>query len=416
MPTLNARMSRARLFGGSMMKVSLATEDVVVGSESNSTRCTPRFSSLARIVALGLAGLCAAFAFAQPIGTSNSSDKKADQVRVVLLGTAAGRTFYRGGSDKGISTAITIGKDVYVVDFGRGWTESFFAAGLSEPGTGFGGLETLRAGFITHLHADHIVDYPRLLLFGATDGLAAKPNPIVVYEPGRVDDTATMFSALKDRETLVNPSRPAPGTVDMTNSLMAAFATDLNDNMADGGRPHPDKYLRVHDIVIPLQAGASPSNPAPKMVPFEVYRDEHVKVSAVLVDHAPIFPVFAFRFDTPRGAIVISGDTSRNQNLIELARGAKILIHEAIDLDWARGLFPSQRTPAQEAKLRHLLEAHTDAHELGSIADAADVELLVLSHLAPPTLNDEAWLRQFARTRGKAVVGKPLMTFNLPLE
>lgn len=88
------------------MKVSLATEDVVVGSESNSTRCTPRFSSLARIVALGLAGLCAAFAFAQPIGTSNSSDKKADQVRVVLLGTAAGRTFYRGGSDKGISTAI----------------------------------------------------------------------------------------------------------------------------------------------------------------------------------------------------------------------------------------------------------------------------------------------------------------------
>jgi ribonuclease BN (tRNA processing enzyme) len=66
--------------------------------------------------------------------------------------------------------------------------------------------------------------------------------------------------------------------------------------------------------------------------------------------------------------------------------------------------FRSQRTPAQDAKLRHLLEAHTDAHELNSIADEAGVDLLVLSHLAPPTLDDEVWLRQFSRTRGKTVV------------
>jgi ribonuclease BN (tRNA processing enzyme) len=141
-----------------------------------------------------------------------------------------------------------------------------------------------------------------------------------------------------------------------------------------------------------------------------------VTVSAILVDHAPIFPVFAFRFDTPAGAVVISGDTNRNANLIELAKGADILIHEAIDLDWARSLFPAQRTPAQDAKLRHLLEAHTGAHDLGSIADAADVKLLVLSHLAPPTLDDQAWLRQFTRTRGKAVVGKPLMSFVVPVQ
>jgi ribonuclease BN (tRNA processing enzyme) len=141
-----------------------------------------------------------------------------------------------------------------------------------------------------------------------------------------------------------------------------------------------------------------------------------VTVSAILVDHAPIFPVFAFRFDTPAGAVVISGDTNRNANLIELAKGADILIHEAIDLDWARSLFPAQRTPAQDAKLRHLLEAHTGAHNLGSIVDAADVKLLVLSHLAPPTLDDQAWLRQFTRTRGKAVVGKPPMSFVVPVQ
>src|ERR1700730_6008705 len=75
-----------------------------------------------------------------------------------------------------------------------------------------------------------------------------------------------------------------------------------------------------------------------------------VTVSAILVDHAPIFPVFAFRFDTPAGAVVISGDTNRNANLIELAKGADILIHEAIDLDWARSLFPAQRTERRVMK------------------------------------------------------------------
>jgi ribonuclease BN (tRNA processing enzyme) len=61
------------------------------------------------------------------------------------------------------------------------------------------------------------------------------------------------------------------------------------------------------------------------------------------------------------------------------------------------------------------MEAHTDAHALGEIADAAGVKLLVLSHLAPPTLDDQVWLRQCTRTRGNAVVGKPLMSFVLPL-
>jgi ribonuclease BN (tRNA processing enzyme) len=337
-------------------------------------------------------------------------------VRVVLLGTAAGRTFYRGASDKGISTAIAVGNDVYIVDFGRRWSESFFAAGLSQTGTGFGGLETLRAAFITHLHADHVVDFPRLVLFGATDGLAARASPVELFGPGPVDDAETMFSALKGREPFINPSRPAPGTVDMTTFLQAGYATDLNDNMADGGRPHPQKYLHAQDILIPASAGASPANPAPRMASFQVYKDEQVAVSAILVNHAPIFPAFAFRFDTPTGAVVISGDTNRNDNLIELAKGADILIHEAIDLDWARSLFPAQRTPAQEAKLRHLLEAHTDAHDLGSIADAAGAKLLVLSHLAPPTLDDQVWLRQFTRTRGKAVVGKPLMSFVVPVQ
>jgi ribonuclease BN (tRNA processing enzyme) len=314
-----------------------------------------------------------------------------------------------------MSSAVVVGTDVYIVDFGRGWSDSFFAAGLSRPGKGFGGLESLRAAFVTHLHSDHLVDYPRLLLFGATDGLPRRTPPLEIFGPGRVTDIARIFAGIKDPAKRINPLRPAPGIVDLTASLLSAFATDLNDNMSDGGMPHPSTYLKIHDIEIPAQAGASLSNPSPKMAPFEIYKDEHVTVSAILVNHAPMFPAFAFRFDTPKGSIVFSGDTNRNENVITLAKGADILVHETINMEWARSVFPVPRTPAQEAKLRHLLEAHTDVRDLGPLAAEAGVKLLVLSHLAPPTLSDADWLSQIHGFKGKTAIGKPLASFELPV-
>lgn len=62
------------------------------------------------------------------------------------------------------------------------------------------------------------------------------------------------------------------------------------------------------------------------------------------------------------------------------------------------------------------MEAHSDAHDLGGIADVAGVKLFVLSHLASTTVDDQVWLSQFTRTLGQAVVGKPLMSFVLPVQ
>jgi ribonuclease BN (tRNA processing enzyme) len=335
--------------------------------------------------------------------------------RVVILGTAAGRTSWRGTKVGGTSTAISIHGSVYVVDFGHGWEDRYFQAGLAAP---LGkpetvGLQTLRAGFITHMHADHVVDYPRLLLFGATDGLTKRKTPVEIYGPGR--SVKVLEHSKAKPGSLVNPDNLAPGTVDMTEMLWRAFASDINDNMIDSGMPPPQTYIQPHDIEIPKALNASPDNVTPPMKPIAVYKDENVTVTATLVDHRPMFPAFAYRFDTADGSVTISGDTNKNDNLIALAKGSDVLIHEVMDKNWAINLFPAKRSPDQEAKLGHLLRAHTPTEDIGPIAQAAGVKMVVLTHFGPPNLPDEQWLKNMHGFDGLVKLGKPLMSIGLPL-
>jgi ribonuclease BN (tRNA processing enzyme) len=317
-----------------------------------------------------------------------------------------------------MSAAVQVGKDVYLVDFGSGWLDAYYQSGLATPGDPAvpGGLETLRAAFITHLHADHVADYDRLIQFGSTDGLQKRKAPVEVFGPGRVTgDGVKMFPGIHAPNALVRPNDPAPGTIGMTESLIEAFAADINDNMSDGGRPNPRTYLHPNDIVIPVQTGASYANPAPRMSPFQVYKDENVRVLATLVNHAPMFPAFGYRFETPDGAIAFSGDTGPNPNVIELAKGADVLVHEAEDMDFPRRMLPEPRSVNDEAKLRHLLQAHTDVAVLGGIAQSAGVRALVITHLGPPTTPDTIWLGRITGFSGKAYVGRRLFSLALPL-
>lgn len=341
--------------------------------------------------------------------------EEAVRTRLVILGNAGGRTAWRGLGEGSMSAAIQVGKDVYLIDFGSGWLDAYYQAKLGTPGDNAvpGGLETLRAGFITHLHADHIADYARLIQFGPTDGLQRRKSPVEIFGPARV--TERMFDGVRDRTLLVRPENPAPGISDLTRSLLEAYATDINDNMSDGGRPHPNAYLKPNDIVVPQEVSASPSRPSPRMFPFQIYRDENVRVLATLVNHAPMYPSFAFRFETLDGVIVFSGDTNRNDNLIELAKGADILVHEVIDMNWPRRMLPEPRSAADEAKLRHLLEAHTDIAELGPIAQEAGARILVVSHLSPPTTLDAEYLSQIKGFSGTTVIGRRLFSITLPL-
>jgi ribonuclease BN (tRNA processing enzyme) len=140
-------------------------------------------------------------------------------------------------------------------------------------------------------------------------------------------------------------------------------------------------------------------------------QDQNVKVTAALVHHPPVEPAFGYRFDAPDRAIVISGDTAPSDSLIALARGADVLVHDALYTSAVDRLVAG--VPNATALKRSIMSHHTAAEDAGRIAQAAGVKTLVLSHLVPaddPLVTDQMWL-DAARTqfRGSVIVAKDLM-------
>src|SRR5262245_22463413 len=231
----------------------------------------------------------------------------ADQSRswLLLLGTAGGPTWWPNSDRCSFSSAVIVGDATYLVDCGEGVGKRLQQS-LGPASSSAATLRTLRALFVTHLHSDHTVDYPNILLYGLVSGLDRSSPPLKVFGPGRPGQMDPVFS-LPGRTAvepeIINPENPTPGISDMTNYISQAYATDLNDRMRDNGRRSLKMLVEAHDIAIPPVAGFKSPNetPSPDMEPFKVFEDDRVRVSATLVDHFPVWPAFAFRFDTVRG-------------------------------------------------------------------------------------------------------------------
>jgi ribonuclease BN (tRNA processing enzyme) len=81
---------------------------------------------------------------------------------------------------------------------------------------------------------------------------------------------------------------------------------------------------------------------------------------------------------------VISGDTAYAPELAQFAKGADVLIHEAMYLPGIEKLI---KNAPDATKLRqHLLASHTSTEDVGRVAAQAGVKTLVLSHLVPATI------------------------------
>ena len=338
-----------------------------------------------------LATLAAAVqpAAAAPVATTAAS---AHRTRLVLLGTSGGPPPMTGRA--GISSAVVVDGRAYLVDLGHGTFEQLHRSGIP--------AASVRGMFVTHLHSDHLAEAWTIpwLRFG---GLRAMRGPVDVFGPG---PAGALPASRKGPVELVHPENPTPGTEEFFEHALAGAAYDLNIRMLDEGWPDIRQLLRVHDIVLPDVGASAPDNLFPDMEPFLVFEDERVRVTATLVEHAPVFPAFGFRFDTADGSVVFSGDTTVSENLIRLARGADVLVHEVINVDVLEGLVPP-------SIIAHLLEGHTDVDKVGAVAEAAGVSTLVLNHLVPgdpAAVNDGEWRRRAQRGfSGKVVVGRDLM-------
>lgn len=325
--------------------------------------------------------------------------------KLVLLGTAGGPL--PSPVRSGIAQAVVVGRRVMVVDCGSGVTRQLRRARL---------LSTVHEVFLTHLHSDHDCDFFNLFLLG-WPVLQWNP-PIAIYGPGPAGGVGALPRDPPGRPPVpvVAPADPTPGLLTMIDRQLEAHAYDLNVRMRDSGRKDLRDLMDPHEIELPAGLGAhGPDLVAPDMAPTLVVEDGDVRVTAILVAHAPVFPSYAFRFDTDDGSIVISGDTTPTANLIRLAQGADILVHE---------VFSDSRTseveqdPSWEAHMRehHLLTSHTPLSQVGKVASEAGARRLVLTHFIPGDdgLPDDRWTDGVGNSfDGETIVGRDLLELSL---
>jgi ribonuclease BN (tRNA processing enzyme) len=301
----------------------------------------------------------------------------------------------------GAASALVVDGRSYVVDCGRASVTQFVRAGLR--------LDSIAGIFLTHLHADHIADYYNFFLLGGHiknqlgDHVA---SAVPVLGPGPAGGLQPRFGG--GTAPTVNPADPTPGTARLTDSLHAAYAYSSNVFLRDMNVADIRTLIDVREIVHPAGTNADFMDTAPAMPPFVVFRDDKVVVSATLVPHGPVFPAYAFRFDTEYGSVTFSGDTRYSTNLVALAQGTDLLVHEAIGVEGA-GL--------GEASLDHMLQSHVLIDDVGTVAQRAGAKHLVVSHyadLGAQKVDVQKWRRLAQRGyRGRATIGQDLDTFTV---
>jgi ribonuclease Z len=212
--------------------------------------------------------------------------------------------------------------------------------------------EAIGAVFLTHLHSDHIGELGE---FNLQTWAAGRSGPMRVYGPDGVSDVVQGYTQ--------------------------AYAADTRFRVAHHGPAllPPERATMVAIPVLPDGAGAA-----------RILDEDGVVVTAFVVAHDPVKPAFGYRFDYGGRSVVVSGDTRPCPNLVEHARGADVLVHEA----QANALVRIMETAARdtgEARVAKILgdipSYHSDPADVAREAVTAGVRLLVLTHLTPPPDN-----------------------------
>jgi ribonuclease BN (tRNA processing enzyme) len=284
------------------------------------------------------------------------------RTRIVFLGTKGGPRVGIGASNP--ANVVVVNDTPFVIDCGMGVSRQLVNAGVPIP--------SIKYIFVTHHHSDHNLEYGNLFYNAWAAGLS---TPIHSFGPRGIEA--------------------------MTKAFWELNKFDVETRIDDEGRPDPRGLLIAKDI---SDDGV-------------VLKTSDVTVTAFRTPHPPIVDNFAYKFETPDGTVVFSSDTAYNPKLAEFAKGADVLVHECMYLPAVDRLVAKTRNGATLKK--HLLESHTTTEDVGRIAAAAGVKVLVMSHFVPgddPLVTDDNWTEDVKKNfSGRIVVAKDLMELRLPV-
>lgn len=258
--------------------------------------------------------------------------------RVVLLGTKGGPAVYPAAPGRmPTSSLLSLDGEQVIIDCGLGVTGRLVQAGVD--------LKSLSTIVITHLHSDHYLELGPLLHTAWTAGLK---TPVRVIGPD--------------------------GLSDYWSAFLQSMAFDINLRIADEGRSALDRLAHIEAMAGAHMMGG-------------------VRLRTLRNNHPPIVDSYALRFDADEKSVVFSGDTAPFAGFEPFAAGADVLVHEGMIAQGVDRLVA--RVGNGERLKQHLVASHTDAVDVGRIAQEAGIKQLALHHLVPsddPLITDETWL------------------------
>lgn len=224
----------------------------------------------------------------------------------------------------GSCVAVVVDDVPYLIDAGPGVVRRAAAAHQH----GVEGLEVSRLStlFLTHLHSDHTMGLPDLMF---TPWVLTRDQPLKIYGP--------------------------KGTKSMADHLLAAYQADIQERLK-GLEPANDEGYRVE--VTEIDAGF-------------VYQDDCVQVESFKAIHGS-WPAFGFKFKVADQTIVLSGDTTFHDEMIQHYQGCDVLVHEVYSLKELQ-----KRPPEWQA---YHTSVHTSTEQLAHIANQVKPELTILYH------------------------------------
>jgi len=246
-----------------------------------------------------------------------------ESAKVILLGTG---TPIPDPAASGPCVAVVINSQAYLFDAGPGVVRQAQAAAEKFRIAALDATNLTRL-FFTHLHSDHTLGYPDVML---TPWVVGRRLPLEVYGP--------------------------EGLAAMTENLKLSYAEDIKVR-TEGLENLSRRALAVN--VHEISAGF-------------VYRDANVTVRAIPVTHGSWRQAFGYAIDAGGRSIVISGDTAPSESIVEACRGCDVLVHEVysadrFDLVFGRGG-------------QYHASFHTSTRELAQLASKSKPKLLVLYH------------------------------------
>lgn len=274
-------------------------------------------------------------------------------------------------------TAVIAGRSFYVVDTGPGSERKLELMRLN-PGK-------VKAVLLTHFHSDHIGDLGELMLKRWTGG--ARKSPLDVFGPTGVETVVKGFNQAYSLDNEYRIRHHGPDTVPPGGA---------------GGLARTFSFPEGKDEVV-------------------IIDEDGLKVTAFSVDHTPVKPAVGYRFDYKGRSVVISGDTIPVQSLFNQARGADLLVHEALQPAMVSILKEVGQKIGRTSTAKimgDILNYHTSPEDAARIAEKAGVRHLLLTHIIPPLpvadLKAAFWGDAKKLYRGPITVGEDGMLFSLP--